>query len=112
MLLHESFKRVICISFPNPGLEEIIRTLNLYFPLVITAMLGYNGSPSTSTVSTALERLYRHSNDHATSRFLQVFEAYRIIIIKYGVFMQQSFPVLRSRVLWIKVCWELLGGEV
>ena len=90
MLLHDSFKRVICISLPNPGLEEIIRTLNLYFPLFITAMLGDDGSPSTSTVSTALERLYRCSNYCATSCFFPVVEACRIFIIKYGVFMRQS----------------------
>ena len=90
MLLHEFFKRVICISLPNPGLEEIIRTLDLCFSLVITAMLGDDGSPSTSTVLTAFERLYHCSNNCATSRFFRVDEACCIVIIKYGVVMQQS----------------------
>ena len=90
MLLHESFKTVICISLPNPDFQEVIRTLDICFSLVITTMLGDDVSPSTSNVLTELERLYRHSNNRATSRFFQVVEACRIVIIKYWVIMGQS----------------------
>ena len=90
MLLHESLKIVICISLPNPGLEEVIITLDICFPFVINAILGDDGSPSTSTVSLALERLYSRSNNRATSCFFQVVESCFIVIVKYGVVMRQS----------------------
>ena len=90
MLLHESFKRVICISLPNIGLGEVIRTLDICSTIFITTITGDDGSPSTSTVSTAIERMYSCINNRPTSCFFQVVEACCIVIVKYGVVMQQS----------------------